>query len=118
MSKPEIFRTPILRTVTQRLAEEEFEDMVKFVIDLQRKIICAGGGLHSDEERLLLEEGSQQEHLWGGNYYLNDTSDKRFEYTSMINLRPQQGNKSQEIQSSEIRRQVGDLAAFFFESGI
>jgi len=90
--------------------------MVKFVVDLERKIVSAGGGLHSDEEKLLLDDGSQQEHLWGGNYYLNDTSDKRFEYTSMINIRPNQGNKSQEIQAPEIRAQVRELAAFYFES--
>ena len=72
MSKPEIFRAPIPKMTTQRLAEEEFEDMVKFVVDLERRVICAGGGLHSDEERLLLEDGSKQEHLWGGNYYLQD----------------------------------------------
>jgi hypothetical protein len=52
----------------------------------------------------------------GANYYLNDVTDHRFEYTSMINVRPKQGNTSQEIQSPDIRRQVRDLAIFFFES--
>ena len=116
MSKPEIFRKPIPRSTTERLAQEEFEDMVKFVVDLDRKIICAGGGLHSNEEILLLEDGSIQEQLWDGNYYLNDASEKRFEYTSMINLRPKQGNMSQEIQSPDIRRQVRQLGWHFFES--
>ena len=117
MSTPEIFRAPIPKETVQRLAEEEFDDMVKFVVDLERRLICAGGGLHSDEERLLLEDGSQQEHLWGGNYYWQDSSELRFEYTSMINLRSDPGNKSQEIQSPEIRRHVRELAAYFFESG-
>jgi hypothetical protein len=64
MSKPEIFRATIPRSVTQRLAQEEFEDMVKFAVDLKRKVICAGGGLHSDEEQLLLEDGFVQGDVW------------------------------------------------------
>jgi hypothetical protein len=116
MSKPEIFRAPIPTQTVQRLAEEEFEDMIKFVVDLERRIICAGGGLHSDEEKLLMDDGSDQENLWGSNYYLDDTTDKRFEYTSMINIRPNQANKSQEIRSPEICRKVRELAVFFFES--
>jgi len=116
MSKPELFHQPIPKATIRRLAEEEFEDMIKFAVDLKRRVMCAGGGLHSDEERMLLDDGSQQENLWGGNYYLQDPSEKRFEYTSMINLRPAQGNKSQEIQSPKIREQVRELAAYYFES--
>lgn len=116
MSKPEIFRNPISRSVIKRLAEESFEDMVKFVVDIDRKLICAGGGLHSDEEQALLEEGSPPHALWGGNYYLDDPSDARFEFTSMINVRPHEGNTAQQIQSETLRRKVYELAKFFFES--
>lgn len=116
MSHPEIFHEPLPKQVIKRLAEEEFIDMIKFVVDLDQKIICAGGGLHSDEEKLLLEEGSEQTHLWGGNYYLNDASESRFEYVSMINVRPKDGNTKQEIQSEGLRRQIRDIAIHFFES--
>src|SRR5690348_3658159 len=116
MSKPEIFRAPIPKATTHRLAEEEFEDMVKFVVDLKRRIICAGGGLHSDEEQMLLADGSHQEDLWGGNYYLKDSTEERFEYTSMINIRPKQNNRSQEVQSPALRQQIRELAIHFFET--
>lgn len=98
------------------MAQDAFEDMVKFVVDVQRRVLCAGGELHSDQEQLLLEDGSLQENLWGGNYYWDDPSEERFEYTSMINVRPAQGNTSQQIQSEAIRRQVRDLAVHFFEA--
>jgi hypothetical protein len=115
MAGPEIYRSPLTRADLERLAAESFEDMVKFVVDLRREVICAGGGLHADEEKLLLEDGSAQTDLWGANYYLFDTSDARFEYTSMINIRPTDGNTAQEIQSPEIRSGVRDLAIRFFE---
>jgi hypothetical protein len=116
VSKSEIFREPLAQPIIQRLAEDAFEDMIKFVVDLDKKIICAGGGLHSDEEQMLLQEGSDQRHLWGGNYYLKDPSEQRFEYTSMINLRPRDGNTTQEIQSEVLRKSIRDLAIHFFES--
>ena len=114
MAKACIFRTPIPRDITVKMAQDTFEDMVKFVADVKRRVLCAGGELHSDAEQLLLEDGSSQEDLWGGNYYWNDPSEERFEYTSMINLRP--GNAAQRIQSEEILRRVRDVAAFFFET--
>ncbi len=116
MRGPEIFRQPLLRTATEELASESFEDMVKFVVDLERNVICVGGGLHADEEQRLLEDGSRPEDLWGANYYLADTSEERYEFTSMINIRPSQGNTVQLIQSEDVRKRVRSLAVHFFES--
>ncbi len=115
MSKPEIFRQPLTKETIERLANEEFGDMIKFVVDLDQRIICAGGGLHSDEEQMLLEAGSSQPALWGGNYYWQDVSEQRFEYTSMINVRPEEGNKTQEVQSAALRQRIRDVAAHYFE---
>ena len=115
MGKPEIFREPIPKETVRRLAEESFEDMIKFVVDLKEKIICAGGGMHADEETLLLEDGSSQGNLWGANYYLDDPTDQRFEYTSMINIRPRDHNRKILIESESIRRRVRALAEYFFE---
>ena len=115
MGKPEIFDRPILKDTIQRLADEEFGNMVKFVVDLERRIVCAGGGLHSDEEAMLLENGSRQSDLWGANFYIDRPNDKRLVYTSMINIRPSDGNRKQEIESNEIRQRVSELTAYFFE---
>jgi hypothetical protein len=114
MSKPEIFLEPISSQTIQRLVDETFGDMVKFVVDLEEKTICIGGGLHSDEEALLLEAGSRQENLWGGNFYPDLPGEDRFEYKSMINIRPRDSNRKQDIESQTIRRQVRALAGHFF----
>ncbi len=114
MSKPEIFRTPIPPETLRRLADESFGDMIKFVVDIKKGIISAGGGLHSDEEEQLLKEGSLQEDLWGGNYYPDLTGEDRIEYKSMINIRPKDGNTQQDIQSKSTRQHVRALAERFF----
>ena len=115
MSKPELFNQPIPKATVRRLANESFEDMIKFVVDLDRKVIAAGAGLHVDSEAFLMEEGSLQANLWGANYYLDDTTEKRFEYTSMINIRPNQNNRKILIESEAIRQKVRALAEYFFE---
>lgn len=114
MGHPEIFREAIPKETLVRLAEDEFKNMIKFVVDLDRGVICAGGGLHSDEEAMLLEDGSHQSDLWGANFYLDRPYEQRYVYTSMINIRPGDGNTSQAIQSKDLCQKVKELAESFF----
>lgn len=115
MAKPEIFKDPLDAVTIRRLADETFGDMIKFVVDLEEEIICAGGGLHADEETILLERGSHQENLWGANYYPDLPPEDRWEYKSLINIRPRDGNTNQMIQSPTLREQVYQVAKSFFE---
>ena len=93
----------------RKLVERHFEDMVKFVVDVERRVAAVGGELHADEEALLLENGSRQEHLWGANYYPGRGEEACIEYTSLINIRPAQGNRSMEIQDPAVRERVREL---------
>ena len=42
------------------IAEDMFGNMVKVVVDIEKRIMVIGGELHSDEEALLLENGSNE----------------------------------------------------------
>jgi hypothetical protein len=95
--------------VLRRLVEQHFEDMVKYVIDVERGIAAVGGELHADEEAALLESGSRQEDLWGANYYPGRGRDGCIEYTSLINIRPAQGNRSMTIENLLLRDRVREL---------
>jgi hypothetical protein len=92
-----------------RLVTLFFEDMVKYVVDLDREIAAVGGQLHADAEQLLLASGSRQADLWGANYYPGRGKDECIEYTSLINIRPAQGNRSMLIADLEIRARVRAL---------
>jgi len=65
-----------------------------------------GGELHSDAEELLINEGSNQEDIWGANLYLYKSADERLEYTSLINIRPEQGNLGMEIENESLREKI------------
>jgi hypothetical protein len=92
-----------------RLVHLHFDDMVKNVVDLERKIAAAGGALHADAEHLLLESGSRQADLWGANYYPGQGAEGCIEYTSLINIRPAQGNRGMLIEDSQIRDRVREI---------
>ena len=91
------------------IAKNQFGDLVKAVIDVKKEIIAIGGELHADEETILLEQGSQQEDLWGINLYPNKSDDGFVEFDSMINIRPSQGNKSRGVESLDIQRKIRDI---------
>jgi Protein of unknown function (DUF5674) len=92
-----------------RLVGLYFEGMVKYVVDVERKVAAVGGELHADAEHLLLESGSRQEDLWGANYYPGQDPEDCIEYTSLINIRPAQGNRSMLIADPEIRERVREI---------
>ena len=93
----------------RRLVMAHFEDMVKYVVDVERGVAAVGGELQADEEVLLLEKGSRQEDLWGANYYPGKGEDGCIEYTSLINIRPAQGNRSMVIEDEDLRSRVREL---------
>lgn len=51
------------------LPENTSAILVKAVVDVEREIAVFGGELHSDEEEMLLNNGSVQFNLWGINVY-------------------------------------------------
>ena len=102
----EIFKDKVSCQKLTELAQAVYVDMVKGVVDVRKNILALGGELHADCEQMLLDQGSKQEDLWGFNVYLGKPSDSRLEYTSMINIRPRQGNLSREVQNPELRQQI------------
>ena len=90
----------------RRLVDLFFEDMVKYVVDVETGAVAVGGEMHADGEEALLEEGSRQPDLWGANYYPGRGREECIEYTSLINIRPAQGNRSMEVETTALREQI------------
>jgi uncharacterized protein DUF5674 len=86
-----------------------FEDMVKYVADLERGVIAIGGEMHADAEALLLEAGSRQVDLWGANYYPGRGSEDCIEFTSLINIRPAAGNRGMELLDPALRARLREI---------
>lgn len=101
-----IVRDTIDRAMLRDMASLQFGDMVKAVVDVEAGIMAIGGELHSDEEAMLLDNGSRQSNLWGINLYPEKPSEEWIEFDSMINVRPSGGNRSRFVESGDIREAV------------
>ncbi len=82
---------------------QEYENIIKIVVDIRRRYLSGGGEMHADCESVLLEDGSEQDDLWGANWY---PSEQRIEFESLINIRPRLGNRNIVIQDENLRKQV------------
>jgi len=97
---------PIRRAELTVMASAMFGDLVKAVVDIRREVMAVDAELHSDEEALLIELGSEQEDLWGINLYPALPGNDLVEFDSMINLRPSQGNRSRGVEDAAVRERI------------
>lgn len=93
------------------ILREQFDVYIKTVIDIEKKICSAGMDRHFEGEQFLLQEGSQQNDLWGGGV---DLETKEIDFNSFINIRPRDNNTKNEIQSEQIRNKYKELSEYFF----
>jgi len=93
------------RATTEQIAEmiKEYEAMIKIVVDIRRRILAGGGEMPADCESVLLDDGSEQDELWGANWY---PAEQRIAFESLINIRPRLGNRNILIQNEDLRKQV------------
>lgn len=109
----------IRRAITKRelieIAKGQFGDMVKAVVDVEQGIMAIGGELHSDEEAILLDQGSAQKNLWGINLYPDRSPSEWIEFDSMVNVRPSTGNRSRSVERADIRDLIIQIVARLVE---
>jgi hypothetical protein len=88
------------------MARNKFGNMVKAVVDIEKKIMAVDGDLHADEEALLLNNGSNNKNLWGINLYPELNNEDWIEFDSMINLRPAHNNRTRGVDDQAIQQQI------------
>ena len=97
-----IIKDKINNNELNKIAQKIFGDMIKAVVDIENEIIAIDAELHSDLEAYLLENGSNQENLWGVNFYPELDGEDFLEFDSMINIRPSQNNRSRGVDDVQI----------------
>lgn len=107
-------KEPFSKEETNKL-KEVFDVYIKTVIDIKQKVCCAGCDRHFECEQMLLKQGSKQDDLWGGGI---DLETNVIDFNSMINIRPAQGNRSNEIQDATSRDQCEKLTKQFFKEAL
>jgi hypothetical protein len=103
----------VIYIIRERATPEQIKEMlemlqtyIKLAVDIDRGILAGGGVMHADCEAVLLEDGSQQEYIWGADW---NPSSQQVTFESLINIRPRQKNLSMEILDMKIRQQVTEI---------
>ncbi len=89
-----------------------YGSLVKAVVDTENAVMIVDAQVHADQEIVLLESGSKEEHLWGINLYPDKyPAADWIEFDSMINIRPSWGNRIRGIESSVIQEQIREIVS-------
>ena len=48
-----------------------YPDMIKFCIDIKRRVVCIDDDMHVDMEHMLYDDGSEYEDIYGGNIMID-----------------------------------------------
>ena len=103
----------MIKIIATRTTKEQIDEMlqtlgtyIKLAVDIKLGILAGGGVLHADCESVLLENGSQQEDVWGADW---NPSSQQVTFESLINIRPRQNNPSLEVLDPEIRQSISEI---------
>ena len=111
----QILRQKITREHLKTLAANTFVDMIKCVADVKQNLLAVDAELHADLESMLLENGSEQDYLWGFNLYPDEIGDDFIEFDSLINIRSWQGNRSRDVEDENVREQIREIVSKYIE---
>lgn len=82
----------MIHTIRERATKQQVQEMlelletyVKLAVDIERGILAGGGAMHADCEAFLIEDGSQQEFIWGADW---NPESQEVTFESLINIRP------------------------------
>jgi len=109
----QILQQAISISELKELAQNTFGDMIKCVADVKRSLLAVDADLHADLERLLLEDGSAQEDLWGFNLWVEEEGEDFIEFDSLINIRSWQGNPSRSVEDPQVRGAIKSIVDKF-----
>ena len=103
----------MIHIIRSHATKQQMEEMlqtlstyIKLAVDIQRGILAGGGVLHADCESALLEDGSNQEDIWGADW---NPFSQQVTFEALINIRPRQNNPSLEILDLTIRKRVAEI---------
>lgn len=96
----------IARKELKKMSETFSGGLVKVVIDVEKEIMVVDAPMHADEEKELLDRGSNQDNLWGINLYPDIEGDDFVEFDSMINVRPRLNNFTRGIDDEKLQKKI------------
>ena len=97
----------------KKLADLWYGTMIKGCVDVELGRVALGGDYHIESSELLTKTGSLLENVWGFNIRFEENPDGVLEFDSMVNIKPNFGNRSRNIGNPEIANKAEEIIRKF-----
>ncbi|MFH1608523.1 MAG: DUF5674 family protein [Patescibacteria group bacterium] len=97
------------------MADFWYSTMIKGAVDIEGGRVALGGDYHIEDSELLTSTGSKFEDVWGFNIRFEENTNGVLEFDSMVNIKPNLGNRSRNISNEEIIRKAEEIILRFID---
>lgn len=99
----------------RELAKFWYGTMIKGAVDIESSRVALGGEYHIEDSEILTSSGSKFEDIWGFNIRFEENPDGVLEFDSMVNIKPNFGNRSRNISNEEIIKKAKEIIYKFID---
>jgi hypothetical protein len=104
-----ILNTKISIDEVKELADFWYGTMIKGAVDIEGGRVALGGDYHIEDSEILTSTGSKFEDIWGFNIRFEEDKNGVLEFDSMVNIKPNFGNRSRNISNEEIIKKATEI---------
>ena len=99
----------------KKLADIWYGTMIKGAVDIEGERVALGGDYHIEDSELLTSIGSKFEDVWGFNIRFEENPNGVLEFDSMVNIKPDFGNRSRNINNEEVVKKATEIILRFID---
>jgi len=99
----------------KEFAKNWYGTMIKGAVDIEGGRIALGGDYHIEDSEKLTSTGSKFENIWGFNVRFEENADGVLEFDSMVNIKPNLGNRSRSIADEEVVKKAKEIIYKFID---
>lgn len=99
----------------KKLADFWYGTMIKGAVDVEQGRVALGGDYHIEDSELLTASGSKFDDIWGFNIRFEENKNGVLEFDSMVNIKPNFGNRSRSINDEEVVKKAIEIIYKFID---
>lgn len=99
----------------KKMADFWYGTMIKGAVDIEGGRVALGGDYHIEDSELLTSTGSKFEDIWGFNIRFEENENGVLEFDSMVNIKPNFGNRSRSINNADVIKKATEIIYKFID---
>lgn len=99
----------------KELAKGWYGTMIKGAVDIDLGRVALGGDYHIEDSEVLTSSGSKFENIWGFNIRFEEKENGILEFDSMVNIKPNLGNRYKSINNEEVVKKATEIIYKFIK---